>query len=187
MRPHIIAIIALLVWLLAVWPALSQSAEIIVEAGGSTPILESFESGHVPEATLRMATFRSGHAQIYIGEVERDIQGELTIKDASGVQVGSAEFSIPLRFGFVGIDAVAETDGWARIGASGGLALFDKLDETTDGTLWRFHFGTWISLGREIIVRLAGHHFSNGEDTPLKSPGPNFPLEFITLGVGIRF
>ena len=187
MRRPIIALALLLVWMLAIYPALSQGTEVIVEAGGSTPVLERFGNDKVLEATLRMVTFRSGHAQIYIGEVERKIDGELIIRDAQGVEQGSAKFSFPLRFGFLGMDAVAETDGWMRVGASAGLALFDKLDESTDGTLWRFHFGAWASWGRDIIVRLSAHHFSNGEDTPLESPGPNMPLEFVTLGVGIKF
>lgn len=164
-----------------------NASEVIVEGGVSLPVFESFGTNQVPEASLRMVTFRKDIIQIYYGEIERKIEGEVSIKNDQGEEVGTVEFSLPIRFGFVGVDAIAETDEWLRVGVSFGLAVFDKLDKAIDGTLWRFHIGAWIALGKENIVRLSVHHFSNGEDTPLKSPGPNRPLEFVTLGVGLNF
>lgn len=181
---------ALVRWavLMFMLPALqANGAEVFMEAGGSTPVLEAAGTSQVLDATLRMITVRNGHAQIYFGEVERTIKGELTAKDDSGNQVGTAEFELPIRFGFVGADIVAETAGWIRVGVAAGLAIFDKVDKAVDGTAWRFHFGAWITMGRDFILSIGAHHFSNGEDTPLKTRGPNNPLEFVTLAAGLKF
>lgn len=175
-----VCIINLVVWLLLLIIPLAKGAEIIVEGGPSAQLGNKKEV----EASLRMVTFKSGHIQTYIGEIERTIKKEFEIKDDKGVILGTIDVELPMRFGFFGVDALAETSGLFRIGAAFGMAVFDKIDKETDGTLWRFHISSWIAFQG---VRLTAHHFSNGEDTPLKSKGPNNPLEFITLGIGINF
>ena len=161
----------------------AKLAELEAQGGADYQV---FERSPIP-SSLRMVTFRSENAQIYYGELERIISGELTARDDDGNPVATAEFELPVRFGFVGADALAESDGWLRAGVSAGLAVFDKLDKETDGTIWRFHFGAWITAGREFLVTLGAHHFSNGENTPLKTKGPNVPFEFVALAVGLKF
>ena len=175
----ILALAVLLFLLLSL--RLSQAAEMHVEGGPDVPLF----SKEVPEASLRMLTVQNKWYALYYGEIERMVKVQADVQ--VGEETGTFETEIPVRFGFFGMDVRVSTKGTSRLETGLGLVMFDKQDPKVDGTLWRVHWvGYWIIEFGDVMARLGAHHFSNGEDI-VGSPGPNFPMEFITLSVGARF
>ena len=175
----LLALAVLLLLLLSL--RLSQAAEMHMEGGPSAALFAK----SVPKASLRMLTVQDNWYAIYFGEIERLVRVEADVE--VGSETGTFETEIPVRFGFFGMDFRISTKGASRLETGLGLVLFDKQDPKVDGTIWRLHWaGYWILEFGDVLARLGMHHFSNGEDI-VGSPGPNVPMEFITLSVGARF